>query len=128
MTLEKIHWKDCLRRERIQRNWRQSDLAEQLRTSVVTIQRWEKGAQKPGPYFRLKLSTLFGKSAEELGFVTGSTALSAPTRQEAPGRALGLSSQASEPGFWNIPYPRNPHFTGREEQLEHLAKSVFSWR
>jgi len=28
------------------------------------------------------------------------------------------------PDFWNIPYPRNPYFTGREELLRRLAASL----
>ncbi|HEY6285536.1 MAG TPA: toll/interleukin-1 receptor domain-containing protein, partial [Ktedonobacteraceae bacterium] len=28
------------------------------------------------------------------------------------------------PAFWNIPYPRNPYFTGREELLRRLAASL----
>jgi len=60
-------WKDRIRQERIRRNWRQQDLADQLGTTVVTIQRWERGSQQPSVYFRLKLCELFGKSAEELG-------------------------------------------------------------
>src|SRR5215471_14368112 len=62
-------WKDRLRQERIQHNWRQHDLAEQLGTSVATIQRWERGSHQPSAYFRVKLCALFGKSTQELGFV-----------------------------------------------------------
>ena len=62
-------WKDQLRQERVRRNWRQQDLADHLGTSVVTVQRWERGSHCPSAYFRIKLCALFGKSAEELGFV-----------------------------------------------------------
>lgn len=58
-----------LRQERIARNWRQQDLAEQLGTTAVTVKRWERGSQQPSAYFRLKLCALFDKSAEELGLV-----------------------------------------------------------
>src|SRR5689334_5266977 len=68
---EATPWSVCLRQERIARNWRQRDLAEQVGTSVLTIQRWERGNQQPSAYFRVKLCTLFGKSAEELGWVNG---------------------------------------------------------
>ncbi|MGH2507327.1 MAG: tetratricopeptide repeat protein [Ktedonobacteraceae bacterium] len=61
--------KDQLRQERVRRNWRQQDLAEQLGTTVVTVKRWERGSQQPSAYFRLKLCALFDKSAEELGLV-----------------------------------------------------------
>jgi transcriptional regulator with XRE-family HTH domain len=63
-------WSQRVLQERIARNWRQRDLAEQLGTSVLTIQRWEGGSQQPSAYFRVKLCALFGKSAQELGFVS----------------------------------------------------------
>ncbi len=65
-----VQWNEQLRLERINRNWRQHDLAEQLGTSVVTIQRWEQGNHLPSVYFRTKLCILFGKSARELGFIS----------------------------------------------------------
>ncbi|HEU5382543.1 MAG TPA: helix-turn-helix transcriptional regulator [Ktedonobacteraceae bacterium] len=61
---------DRLRRERIRHNWRQQDLANRLGTTVVTVKRWERGSQQPGAYYRVKLCALFGKSVEELGFVS----------------------------------------------------------
>lgn len=64
-----VQWKNQLRQERIRRNWRQQDLADQLGTTVVTVKRWERGSQQPSMYFRHKLCALFGKSAEELGLV-----------------------------------------------------------
>jgi transcriptional regulator with XRE-family HTH domain len=57
---------ESLRKLRIGRNWRQKDVADQLGT---TIGRWERGYQQPSAYFRVKLCTLFGKSAQELGLV-----------------------------------------------------------
>ncbi|HET8840033.1 MAG TPA: helix-turn-helix domain-containing protein [Ktedonobacteraceae bacterium] len=65
------HWKDRLKQERIQHNWRQQDLADQLGTTVVTVQRWERGSHQPSAYFRIKLCVLFGKSAQELGLASG---------------------------------------------------------
>lgn len=60
-------WNERLRQERLARNWRQQDMAERLGTTVLTIKRWERGSQRPGAHFRVKLCALFGKSAEELG-------------------------------------------------------------
>ncbi|MBV9232365.1 MAG: toll/interleukin-1 receptor domain-containing protein, partial [Chloroflexi bacterium] len=42
----------------------------------------------------------------------------APAKQERPAFPGAL------PAIWNIPYPRNPFFTGREEVLERLAKAL----
>lgn len=66
---EKSSWSELLRQERIRRNWRQREVAEQLGTTTVTVTRWERGSHLPSAYFRVKLCALFGKSAEELGFI-----------------------------------------------------------
>ncbi|HEU5377772.1 MAG TPA: FxSxx-COOH system tetratricopeptide repeat protein [Ktedonobacteraceae bacterium] len=103
---KKVYGNYLLRQERIQRNWRQRDLAEQLGTTVVTIKRWERGSQQPGTYFRIKLCALFGKSAEELGLV-------AEEHSDTP-------VLPEEAGVWSVPFPRNPFFTGRDLLLEQL--------
>lgn len=123
LPLEKIHWKNRLRQERIQRNWRQADLAEQLGTSPVTIQRWEKGSQTPGPYFRLKLSLLFSKSEEDLGFVEPPPE-QLPIMQDMQEESVPEELPVGERVPWNAPYPRNPHFTGREDLLAILHQRL----
>src|SRR6266567_8403514 len=82
-----------LRQERLQRHWRQADLAEQLGTTELTVRRWERGSQKPGAYFRLKLCALFGKSAEELGLVE---TVPLPTAEGGDAPAFN--------GLWGVPY------------------------
>lgn len=62
-------WNDRIRQERIGRNWRQQDLADQLGTTVLTVQRWERGSHHPSAYFRVKLCALFDVSAEAFGFL-----------------------------------------------------------
>jgi tetratricopeptide (TPR) repeat protein len=82
---------------------------------VVTIQRWERGSQQPGAYFRLKLCALFGKSAEELGL------------RQAAQPLLSMSAtvpgveQAGVPVLWTVPIARNPFFTGRDNLLDQLT-------
>jgi transcriptional regulator with XRE-family HTH domain len=115
-------WKDRLRQERIRRNWRQSDLAEQLGTTVLTIQRWERGSHQPGAYFRVKLSALFGKSLEER-----ESAAPYPLSSIPPENEVNISAEASPypsrfPEVWNVPYARNFFFTGRENTLSHVFK------
>jgi len=115
-----------LRQERIARNWHQSDLAEHLGTTAVTVRRWERGNQQPSPYFRVKLCALFGKSLEELGLVSESPRLA--TRSEAevdPSlEAVPLSPFLKSPDLWSVPYPRNPLFTGREALLHTLHEKL----
>ena len=66
---EKMPINQQLRNERLQRHWSQQELADQLGTTVISIKRWERNITTPSPYFRLKLTPLFGKSAEELGLL-----------------------------------------------------------
>ncbi|HEX3642664.1 MAG TPA: NB-ARC domain-containing protein [Ktedonobacteraceae bacterium] len=58
---------DLLRAERIQHGWSQAKLAEELGVDSRTVRRWERGQAVPFPYYRQKLSTLFGKTPEQLG-------------------------------------------------------------
>jgi tetratricopeptide (TPR) repeat protein/DNA-binding XRE family transcriptional regulator len=91
-----------LRQEREQRGWTQSEVAERIGSTRITISRWEKGIMVPSPYYRQRLGELFGKSILELGLI--------PERSDSiPARLI-----------WNVPYRRNPFFTGREAILAHL--------
>jgi len=58
-----------LKRERESHGWSQEDLAEKVGTTQKIVSRWERGENTPLPYYRQKLCKLFGKNAEELGFV-----------------------------------------------------------
>lgn len=119
-------WKDRLRQERIQRNWRQHDVAERLGTTVLTVHRWERGYQQPGAYFRIKLCALFGKSAEELGFCPVSPQSLSHSEVEAGAstRTALLSLPPIISRLWSVPYPRTPFFTGREEVLRALHEKL----
>jgi transcriptional regulator with XRE-family HTH domain len=58
-----------LRTERKQQGWTQAKLAEVLGVSTKTVTRWEVGRSMPFPYYREKLSALFGKTVQELGLL-----------------------------------------------------------
>lgn len=107
-----------LRRQRIGRNWRQRDLADHLGITTLTVQRWERGSQHPSAYCRVKLCTLFGVSAQELGLVEFSPL------EPHPGDTAyaAVNTRSEEPPLWTVPYARNPHFTGRDELLETLER------
>ena len=108
---------ESLRQQRIRRNWRQQDVADQLGTTVTTIGRWERGDQQPSAYFRVKLCALFGLSAQELGLVE----TLAPPPESAEVTPVG-SVPMEEISLWTVPYARNPHFTGRDDVLQHLGQ------
>jgi tetratricopeptide (TPR) repeat protein len=101
---EKALPNELLQYERERRNWSREYVAEQIGVPEVRmVGRWERESVLPHPNYRQKLCNLFGKSARELGFV-----------------------RQGEISFWNVPYRRNPFFTGREAMLiqiyELLAK------
>ena len=99
---------DRLKRERTLRGWTQGDVAGFIGTDGYTVNRWERGRAIPSPYFRTKLCELFGKNTEELGFLAEPHA-----RSESP-----------IPSLWNIPYRRNPFFSGREQILSQVHTSL----
>ncbi len=64
-----------LKHEREQRGWSQSYLATQLGVpDSGTISRWERGAVQPSRFYQGKMCALFGKTAEELGFIAPASA------------------------------------------------------
>lgn len=58
-----------LQRARELNGWSQEYVAEKVDTTAKNISRWERGDNKPVPYYRERLIKLFGKNAEELGFL-----------------------------------------------------------
>ena len=57
-----------LRRARQERGWSQKELADLLGVpQSFMISRWENGTTYPGPEYREKLRSIFGKRCEELG-------------------------------------------------------------
>ena len=111
-----------LRQERERHGWSQSDLAEHIGTNQVSISRWEKGIVTPTPYFRQKLGELFGKSLEELGLFT---TIENEHNEEDSTVPVSSSSQLHRPQ-WNVPYRRNPFFTGRDDILATLYTTLTS--
>src|SRR4051794_13485209 len=58
-----------LKVERELRGWSQSRIAELLGTTTKTVGRWERGEAMPYPHYREQLCTLFGKNAQQLGWL-----------------------------------------------------------
>jgi tetratricopeptide (TPR) repeat protein/transcriptional regulator with XRE-family HTH domain len=101
---EKVLPNELLQHERERHNWSREYVAQQVSAPEVRmVGRWEREGVLPHPDYRQRLCELFSKSARELGFV-----------------------KAGEVPFWNIPYPRNPFFTGRETILTSLHTFLVS--
>ena len=119
-----------LRQERERRGWTQSEVAERLRTTRINVGRWENGQTFPSPYYRQKLSELFGKSLQELDLLPesaeedsqgqGGRDSSRPYRQQEARTPSEDTNPPVSSLIWSVPYRRNPFFTGRKEILAHL--------
>src|SRR3989440_9006621 len=114
-----------LKREREQRGWTQSELAERIGTTQINVSRWENGVTTPSPYYRQRLGELFGKSIQELGFIPESSEEHHEEVAPFPGTPDSHIS-IPPPPIWNVPHLRNPFFTGREEVLVHLYTILIS--
>lgn len=76
-----------LKAEREGRGWSQAKIAKALGINTETVRRWERGLALPHPYYRERLSDLFGKTVEELGLlvdVEENDALQDTIRSSAP--------------------------------------------
>ncbi|GCE29803.1 hypothetical protein KDA_52870 [Dictyobacter alpinus] len=116
---------ELLRQERLKRNWRLIDVADGINATVTTVQRWERGIQQPRLYYRAQLCTLFGLSAEELGFNEDKdSAASHVLLSAGPVSSAPIVSSEGETGkvYWHVPYMRNPHFVGRDELLHKIEQ------
>jgi transcriptional regulator with XRE-family HTH domain len=59
----------ALQRARELKGWSQLRLADELGTTESVVNRWEQGHHTPQRHFQTQLCELFGKNAEELGFL-----------------------------------------------------------
>ncbi|HLX40131.1 MAG TPA: NB-ARC domain-containing protein, partial [Ktedonobacteraceae bacterium] len=97
---------ELLSYEREHRQLTQEEVAEQIGVPDYNmIGRWERGITLPSAHHRQQLTTLFGKSARELGFVR---------KGEIP--------------FWRVPYRQNVFFTGRSALLAQVHTSLVAHR
>ena len=111
-----------LRRERDLRNWTQQDVGGMVGVDSKLVSDWERGVKFPTAFHRQKLCELFEKSPVELGFFPEETESSDGQQVDRPLR----EQEVAFPPFWNVPYERNPLFTGREQVLQALHDSLIT--
>lgn len=95
-----------LQHERLRHNLSQEELAEQVGVNVRTVRRWERGAILPQPHYREQLCQLFHLTASILFELENEQQADPPEKRSV----------------WYLPFPHNPHFTGRDELLGQLAQ------
>ena len=101
-----------LKQERMLRGWSQAQLADRCESDTKSVGRWERGEVSPSPYHRQKLVELFGKNAQELGFLEDGASKVANTSQlEDWGEA-----------------PHIEHFYGRESELAEVEQWIIGHR
>lgn len=105
-----------IRQERTLRGWSQGRLAEAVGTTQRTVSLWERDESFPTPYFRERLADVFKKNLVELGLVEDER-----ESDSSQAREIADGVPPSAQGIWNVPYRRNPYFTGREDILAWLA-------
>jgi tetratricopeptide (TPR) repeat protein len=90
--------------------WSQSELALKIGVHRNTIASWENGDRNPqsrGEVFRLADELLLSKE-----------------ERKALLNAAGFSVEHWPADYWNVPYPRNPYFVGREMILQSLRQAL----
>ena len=92
-----IRRNELLEYEREQHSWSREELANHIGAPEPRmIRRWEREGVLPNHHYRRELASIYQKSPKELGLM----------KNEIP--------------FWNVPYRRNPFFTGRDHVLTQL--------
>jgi tetratricopeptide (TPR) repeat protein/transcriptional regulator with XRE-family HTH domain len=131
-------WNDILRHQRELRGWTQQQVAKALHTDEKRVSSWERGVSKPSPHYRARLCKLYGKNAEELGFVEQPETLEPSITQNiAPTSPIRYQQQdiqkssAPDPDwlmplppqpYFAHPYPLQKNFTGRVHERQRLTE------
>ncbi|WP_376795256.1 NB-ARC domain-containing protein [Thermogemmatispora sp.] len=126
---------DRLRSERLRRGWSREYVAAQIGVAdPKTIGRWERGDATPSAYFRQKLCSFFGLSAQELGLYQESAHAVAPASESfasATGQAVRESDHEQSEITRGILDPAMPLATpeslapiGRDQLLAQLKAQL----
>ena len=123
---------------RLNRGLSQQDVAETIQTTHVNVSRWERGITKPSPYFRRKLSKLFGKTEEELDLIpaaapisakeNGTSAAQVAQKEERAAVAVAesLPINTDLPPIYDPTIPLRPQnvLVGRDKELEMIKERL----
>jgi tetratricopeptide (TPR) repeat protein/transcriptional regulator with XRE-family HTH domain len=104
---------------RMQYQWSQQDVADRIGTTHLNVSRWERGLTKPGPYFRSKLCSLFGKSEQELDLASTPASSSPPHAESVSTSTETLLDPA-------IPLQPTIRLIGRDAELNRLKRRLLT--
>src|SRR5207245_6281558 len=90
---------------RMRTQWKQQQVADKLEVSRVTVNRWENDLQLPSAYYLKQLVAILDLNEKDAD-------------------ALYRAAAQVPPIIDNLPFHRNPFFTGREEHLDQLRKQL----
>ncbi|MGH2494333.1 MAG: FxSxx-COOH system tetratricopeptide repeat protein [Ktedonobacteraceae bacterium] len=111
-----------LRLARLERGWTQKDVADRIGAPLnLNVNRWERGIAAPSAYYVQRLCEVFGKSASELGLLPPQ--LDGKSSSETPAPE-SISAPPATARLWNVPFRRNPFFTGRNQLLAALHDQI----
>ncbi|HEX7734970.1 MAG TPA: tetratricopeptide repeat protein [Ktedonobacteraceae bacterium] len=116
-----------LKQARVLQGWSQEYVAQEVGTEAFTVSRWERGIAMPSPHFRLKLCTLFGMSALELGLVPQLAEHVSTPPSASPTQDLLVYIQPPTLDPTIPPLPAGEMgLVGRDELLRHLKQRLRS--
>ncbi len=100
-----------LRHEQEIRGWSQKRVADLIDTSKEIVGLWERGERGTGKKYQERLCELFGKSAEELGFIKGARKFETPN--------VVVSQQPSQHynGLANVSHGAVQNFIGKGDEF-----------
>src|SRR5437588_409373 len=112
-----------LRKARLEQGLTCVKLADELKVTKGTISRWEKGISKPSPhYYRMLCEALKKQTIQELGLGLEDEEQE-PRQPSQANDTIAEEGHPQKPSIWIVPR-RNPFFTGRENILEHLYRTL----
>ncbi len=100
-------FKTRLQRERESRHLTQIELADALGVPRDTLSRWERGIYRPQFNARRNLAAYFKVAVDESWF-------------------LKEVMEAPSPSQWNVPYRRNPYFTGSDTRFVEMHNQLIA--
>ncbi|MBV9256872.1 MAG: helix-turn-helix domain-containing protein, partial [Ktedonobacteraceae bacterium] len=122
MSMLEYTFSELLKQFRIRERLNQQELARLIGVHRNTIVSWEQGSYLPKTRPRvLELAQALHLNEQNTEYLLRASFLSVPGEQQTSDTIT--HSQSAQ--LWNVPYQRNPYFTGRDELL-HLIEQHLS--